>query len=338
MKKLDKDKLRSDATSDEQRARDAADNNEFMNASFHITVALQKYAKLSDSEKIQELKALQVEYNTKSDPLQKFEISVTLDDEQRAELDRLINSFSDKPTLAENLLMMARAKVLVPRLAEAQKNAETIRPITAQLVTQMLINDDGHTLAYDDFDTTWLHENYGFAFNFTRSLLDTVVSNLITSGQYTHKEIMDIILSKGAYTADQLLKIDAILERRFADDYLSAVHMLTPLIEKTFMYISRLVGLDTITFSGKQTSTRNRNLSTDILSSKEYKEAWGDDFCYMLHFFLFEPMAHRFRHKIAHGDIKVGECNFSTFNVLFYFYIKMTLMVEIKEVSIKPTK
>lgn len=334
MNASEKDNLKKAAKSDESRAKEAAKNGEFMSASFHITAALKKYTTLNDSKKIQELKNLQVEYNQKAEPLQSHEVSIPLDDNMRSELDKLINSFTDKPNLEENLQRVVKSGVLVPRLEEAKKNAKNIRPVTAQLVTHMLIDDDGHTLSYDDFDSTWLHEHYGISFNFSRDILNTVISNLISKGQYEHNAIMNLIAGKRLYTTDQLLKIDAALERRFANDYLSAVHILTPLIENLFMSISRGVGLDTITFGGKQTSTRDKTLSTNILLSKEYGEAWGTDFCYMLNFFMYEPMAARFRHKVAHGDIKVNECNFSSFNVLFYFLIKMTLMVDVHEVQV----
>jgi hypothetical protein len=330
----EKDKLRKSAVVDESRAIESANNGEFMNASFQITSALQKYTKLGDSEKIQELKKLQVEYNQKSEPLQSHKVSIPLDDNMRAELDKLINSFTDKPTLAENLLRVAKSAVLVPRVEEAKKNAKNIRPLTAQLATHMLIDDDGHTLSYNDFDSTWLQQNYGISFNFSRDILNTVISNLIAKKQYNQEAIMNIIVDRRLYTAGQLIKIDAALERRFANDYFSAVHILTPLIENLFMSISRNVGLDTITFGGKQTSTRDKTLSSKILLSKEYGGAWGTDFCYMLNFFMYEPMAARFRHKIAHGDIKMNECNFSSFNILFYFLIKMTLMVEVHEVKV----
>lgn len=330
----EKDKLRKTAASDESRAVEAAKNGEFMNASFQITSALQKYTKLGDSKKIQELKKLQVEYNQKAEPLQSHEISIPLDDNMRAELDSLINSFTNKPTLAENLLRVAKSAVLVPRVEEAKKNAKNIRPVTAQLVTHMLIDDDGHTLSYDDFDSTWLQEHYGISFNFSRDILNTVISDLIAKKQYNQEAIMNVIVDRRLYTTSQLLKIDAALERRFANDYFSAVHILTPLIENLFMAISRNVGLDTITFGGKQTSTRDKTLSSNMLLSKEYGDAWGTDFCYMLNFFMYEPMAARFRHKVAHGDIKMNECNFSSFNILFYFLIKMTLMVEVHEVKV----
>ena len=329
----EKDKLRKSAAGDESRAVESADNGEFMNASFQITSALQKYTKLGVSEKIQELKKLQVEYNQKAGPLQSHKISIPLDDDMRTELDNLINSFTDKHTLAENLLRVAKSAVLVPRVEEAKKNAKNIRPLTAQLATHMLIDDDGHTLSYNDFDSTWLQQNYGISFNFSRDILNTVISDLIAKEQYNQEAIMNVIVDKRLYTTSQLLKIDAALERRFVNDYFSAVHILTPLIENLFMSISRNVGLDTITFGGKQTSTRDKTLSSNILLSKEYGDAWGTNFCYMLNFFMYEPMAARFRHKVAHGEIKMNECNFSSFNILFYFLIKITLMVEVHEVK-----
>lgn len=326
-----KDKLKKAATSDESQALASAQIGDFMSASFYITAALQKYTRLNDSKKIQELKGMQVEYNQKSGPLQSHEISIPLDDDTRNELNKLIDSFTNEPSLASNLYRMAKSTVLVPRLEEAKKNAKNIRPITAQFARHMLVDDDGHTLSYDDFNATWLLQHYGISFDFSRRIIDTVISRLVANNQYTRDSIMNTIASKHLYSTEQLLKIDAALERRFADDYFSAIHIVTPLIENIFMSLSGKVGLDTITFGGKQTSTRSKNLSTNILLSNEYGEMWGSDFCYMLNFFMYEPMGTRFRHRVAHGDIKMEECNFSTFNILFYFLIKMSLMVEVHE-------
>ncbi len=334
MKAENKAKLKKQADSERERALEAAKNNEYMSAAFHAASALRSYNRLNDSEKIQELKALVVEYNSKSEPLKKFDISVPFTKKQQDEWEELLSSFVSKDTLADNLFIVGKSRVLLPRLEEAKKNAKNIRPITAQLATHMQMGNDGHIISYDNFDNSWLNENYGFQVNLTMSILDIVFSRLVASKQLTRDAIMDIFVSKNTYTTDQLLKIDAALERRFEGDYFSAVHIITPLIENIFMYLSRLVGLDTITFNGKQTSTRNKNLSSDILQSKEYGEMWGTDFCYLLSFFLYDPTAHRFRHKIAHGDIKMNECNFTTFNMLFYILLRMTMMIEVKEVQV----
>lgn len=331
MKADNKEKLQQRADSERKHALEAAKNGEYMNAAFYAASALRSYSKLNDSIKIQELKALVVEYNSKSGPLRKFDINVPFTRKQQDEWEELISSFHSKDTLAENLYRVGKSRVLLPRLEEAKKNAKNIRPLTAQLATHMQMDDDGHIISYDNFDASWLNENYGFQVNLTMSILDIVFSRLVLNEQFTRDSIMEIFVSKDTYTVDQLLKIDATLERRFEDDYFSAVHILTPLIENVFMHLSRLVGLDTITFNGKQTSTRNKNLSADILQSKEYSEMWGIDFCYLLSFFLYDPTAHRFRHKVAHGDIKMSECNFTTFNMLFYILLRMTMMIEVKE-------
>jgi len=335
MKSEDKAKLKKQADSAYRRALSEAKIGEYMNASFHAASALQSYGKLNDSEKIQELKKLVVEYNSKSEPLLGHKIEVPFSKEMRDEFEKIIDSYSDKDTLTENLYHIAKSKILLPRFEVAKKNAKNIRPITAQLATHMQLGDDGHIVSYDDFDGTWLNENYGFQVSLTMSILDLAIAQLIEKNQLTREALMDIFLNKKVYTSDQLLKLDAALERRFEDDYFSAIHIITPLIESLFMHISRLVGLDTITFNGKRTSTRNKNLSSDILSSKEYQDKWGKDFCFLLSFFLYDPAARKFRHKIAHGDVKMSECNYSTFNMLFYIILKMTMMVEMSEVEIE---
>jgi hypothetical protein len=96
------------------------------------------------------------------------------------------------------------------------------------------------------------------------------------------------------------------------------------------MGLSAAVGLDTIAYSGKSISTRNATLSPAILKSKEYQSAWGEGFCVMLNFFLLDAKGYRFRHKVAHGDIQVNECNMTTFNLSLYFFIKLVWMIEIK--------
>jgi len=186
-------------------------------------------------------------------------------------------------------------------------------------------------VSFDNFENDWLRDNYGFQMDLSIKFLNAVFSELITKGQFNEENVMNNVVDKQIFNAEYLLKLEAALERRFAGDYFSAIHILTPLVENTFISLSKLVGLDTYTYNGKTVSTRNSNLSPEMLRSKEYQDTWGEDFCIMLNFFLLEPNAYRFRHKVAHGEITMTECNFTTFNVLFFFVIKMTLMIKVEE-------
>lgn len=323
---------KKEADSLKAQTLEAAKIGDFQNASFCSVKSLKLYGEAGDKRGIAELKKLTVEYNKETEKLmQVHEFSIDLDEKTRNEIQELIKKLTQEKTLAVNLEHLAKTGAVVPSFKVAQKNAKEIVPITAQFVTHMGIGADGHLSSFDDFENDWLRDHYGFQMDLVTKLLNSIFSELITKKQFIEKGIIDIVLAKGIFNTDHILKLQIALERRFTDDYFSAVHILVPLVEKTFMTLSGLVGLDNISFNGKTTSTRNSNLSPDILMSKEYQVMWGEDFCHMLNFFLLDARAYRFRHKIAHGDITVPECNFTSFNILFFFIIKMILMVRVDD-------
>lgn len=313
------------------QALEAAKNEEYLGASFYAAQALKLYGEAGSKAGVAELKKLVIGYNKKAEAnFQTHEFSIPVDEKTRDELQKIIKSFTKAASLADNLERLSKSRVIVPRFATAQKNAKEIVPVTAQLVTHMGIGDGGHLASFDDFENDWLRDNYGFQMGLSLQFLNAIFSELIIKGQLNQENIMNSVVDKRIFRTEYLLKLDAALERRFAGDFFSAIHILSPLVENTFMSLSKLVGLDTYTYNGKTVSTRNSNMSPDMLKSKEYQDMWGDDFCIMLDFFLLKPNAYRFRHKVAHGEITMAECNFTTFNILFFFIIKMILMVKIE--------
>lgn len=312
-----------------KRAVEAAKRNNFLDASFNIALALRLYGEASNSNGIREAKRLTVEYNKKAEEqMQTFEYAVEIDQETKDQLEALIKELTKASTLKANLERIVKSRVLVPRFATAVKNAKEIVPLTAQITTHFSIGEEGHLASLDNFDNEWLAYHYRNQLKITMGILDESISRLISSQQFTEKSIMEVVINRRLLNANSLLKLQTVLERRFTNDYLSALHLLIPLVEKTFMSLSGKVGLDTIAYSGKTISTRNATLSSAILKSTEYQEGWGSDFCIMLNFFLLDADGYKFRHRIAHGDITVDECNMTSFNLAFYFFIRIVMMVE----------
>jgi len=313
------------------QAIDEAKLGNYMSASFHMASALKLFGEAGDKHGITESKKLLIEYNRKAEEqMQDHEFSVELDDKTRNALQEVLESLTKSKKLGENLELIAKSYALVPSLKVAQKNAKEIVPVTAQLVTHYGIGDEGHLASLDNYEESWFAENYNFGMNMSRMLLNSIFSKLILNKQFNEKNIMGIVASKEIFNGEYLLKLKIGLERRFAGDYFSSLHILVPLFEKTFMSLSGLVGLDNIAYNGKTISTRNTMLSSDILMSKEYQAMWGEDFCYMLNFFLLDAGGYRFRHKIAHGDITVSECNFTSFNLMIFFILKALLMIKVE--------
>lgn len=329
-KKMNNTQKDDKAASLKEQALEAASNNEFLSAAFFAAQSLKLFDEAGNKAGVSEMKKLVVEYNTKAEPeMQEHKFSVELDKEAQNGIKELIDFLTKSDTLAENLERIAKSKSVIPNFATAQKNAKEIVPVSAQIVTHMGVGASGHLASFDDFENDWLRDHYGFQMDISIKLLNAIFSELITKGQFNEDNIMQNVVDKRIFRAEYLLKLQAALERRFADDYFSSIHILTPLVENTFISLSNLIGLDTYTYNGKAVSTRNSNLSLDMLKSKEYQEMWGEDFCYMLGFFLLEPNAYRFRHKVAHGEISMSECNFGSFNILFFFVIKMILMIKL---------
>jgi len=314
-----------------KQALAAAGSCEFLGASFYAAQALKLYSEAGNKTGVTQLKKLVIEYNKKAEAnFQTLEFSIPIDEKTRDELQNIIDGLTQADNLLDNLERLSKSRVIVPRFATAQKNAKEIVPITAQLVTHMGIGNDGHLTSFDNFENDWLRDNYGFQMDLSMKLLNSVFSELITKGQLNQENIMNVVVRRQIFHSEYLLKLEAALERRFAGDYFSAIHILTPLVEKSFVSLSNLLELDTFTYNSKTVSTRNSNMSPDMLKSNEYQDMWGDDFCIMLNFFLLEPNAYRFRHKVAHGEIIMSECNFTSFNILLFFVIKMIMMIKIE--------
>lgn len=321
----------TDARNHLNTARESAKAGDYMQASFYAAKSMKLFGDAGDSDGLKEAKSASVEYGKKAeDQLKEFEFSIDLDEDAVNEIENFVDDIINSNDIKESLEKIAASRLLETDYKTAQKTASEIVPITAQLVSHISYSDEGHVRSLDNFEGEWLAENYDFQVQLSTMLLNTIFSRLIMSGKLDKDEIIKVISDKGLFTGSHILKLEVILERRFHNDYFSAIHILVPFLEKTFMSLSSIVGLDTVTYKGGKVSTRNANLSSTLLQSEEFQSLWGSNFCLLMDFYLFNENGYRFRHKVSHGDISLQECDFTAYNMLFYFLIKMCMMVALK--------
>jgi hypothetical protein len=126
----------------------------------------------------------------------------------------------------------------------------------------------------------------------------------------------------GLLPDEQLKILDIGLEKYFKQDYVSALHILIPQFESFFLSASEKFGIDVISLNRtKEISTQPRTLGDTLLDKPEFQEVWSKDLCEQIKFILFEPLGYKFRHKIAHGEIKLTECNYQTTNLIVYLFL-----------------
>jgi len=328
-KNLAKSLVRKQVKEDIHTAKLLANDGDYLEASFRIAKSLNVLGNLGDKALLKEAKALSVAYNKEAEKLlTTHEIIPDIDPKIIDGLEDYVVQLTKSSVLKKNLERMTASRLLVPRYDEAVKNAKKIVPLTAQLVTHITYGDNGYLKSFDNFSSDWLFEHYNIQLNLSMSMINMAFSRLYRNNQFDTKPLMDVISGRGMYGLDQLLRIRTILDHRFSGDYYSAICLLVPLLDKTFMSLSGVLGIDTYTFGNKLTSTRGKTLSSPMLNSKECQKVWGKDFCIMLDMFLFNEDGYKYRHRVAHGELALPEYSYTYFNLIFYFLIKISFMVK----------
>ncbi|MCX6727567.1 MAG: hypothetical protein NTX11_02015 [Candidatus Saccharibacteria bacterium] len=309
-------------------AKQQAGKGDYLGASVNIAQALNIAGLLGDKKLLSEAKKLSVTYNTEAEKLlTDHSISIDIDKKTKDAFDDHIKVLTSSRSLYVNLSRIASSRLLVPRYDEAVKNAHNIVPVTAQFVTNITYGDNGHLKAFDKFESTWLIENYNIQLNLTFNMLNVLFSRLRRKKQVSTEQLINVLVRRKMYNREQFMKVWSALNYGLMGDYYTSISLLVPIVERTFLDLSTVVGIDTYSYGSKNISTRGKPLSSHILNSKEYQDVWGKDFCIMLDLFLYNEDGYKFRHRVVHGELGLAEYSFTTFNMLLYILIKMSFMI-----------
>jgi hypothetical protein len=214
-----KDNKSEEALRHKELAAEAAARNDYLSASFNLALALKLYGQASDRQGVKATKKLMIDYNKKAEEqMQTHEYGIELDEDTKNELEAFIKDLTKANTLAANFKRIIKSRALIPSFAKAQKNAKEIVPLTAQIATHFTIGDEGHLASFDNFDNDWLAFHYQNQLKLTMVILDEAFTKLSASDQLNEKNVMDAVASRQLLRVDTLLKLETVLERRFAGD------------------------------------------------------------------------------------------------------------------------
>jgi hypothetical protein len=152
----------------QQRAR----ADDYMAASMYTAQALKAAQYLADKAAIAKLKPQLIEFNKKA-VYQEFDYSVEL---PKDEINALINRYVNEPAGEISLFKLAYSKLFVPDSDEIAKSAQETLPITTQIVTQHVVDNEGNTVSIDDAENHWRWERYGDNQQFRTRLLGVILA------------------------------------------------------------------------------------------------------------------------------------------------------------------
>lgn len=312
-----------------KQAQDSEIKSDFFSASHYLKEALKVARNLGDSSLIKLCKNKIVEMNRKSmDVFQELkieqqipieEIHKVIDPILEGDLETILNKIGADP-------------LLFPKMNHVEESARKSMPISFQIANLSVISPEGHLVkGGDNSNYSWIMEIYGIHQGFIIEMyLKRIFESLVERG-FNEKNLAAYLESKKIFPKNNLDIISTGINRYFANDYISALHILIPQFENVFLSISEKLGVDIVALnSGKDISTRLKILSAEYLNSEIFQIKWHRDFCEQIKFVLFDPLGYMLRHKVAHGQITTKECTLQMTNLILYFFLVLASRINIK--------
>lgn len=313
-----------------KQAQDAESASDFFTAAHYYKEALIAARDLGDSQNIILCKKKVIEMNQKSkDSFKEFSVEQNIPNE---EINKVVNPILEG-NLEEVLRKIGRHPFLSPAIQQVEESARGSMPIAHQIASLSAISSSGHLVkGGTDGNYSWVMQMYEMQQGFIIGLYLSRIFNGLVSKGFSEESLLAYLRSRNIFLESNLSIIAVGIKRYFAEDYVSALHILVPQFENVFLFISEKLGIDVVALNrGEEVSTQLKTLSTKHLISEAFQGKWGRDFCEQLKFVLFEPLGYMLRHKIAHGQMTKEECTFQITNLILYFYLVLAARVGIKQ-------
>jgi hypothetical protein len=137
-------------------------------------------------------------------------------------------------------------------------------------------------------------------------LLAAIMFPLRDEGLFTHAGVMDVVRDSALIGDQDLMLIDRGVERFFAGDNASSIHLMVPRLEAAIRGVMDKLGMAT-TRQHRDGTTRELDLHS-VLAVPELVQALGANDAYLFKLMLVDSRGPRFRHRVAHGNMTAAEC------------------------------
>lgn len=315
-----------------EKANDLETNGDFFAASFYYKEALRSAIKTNDSTSIKILKNKLVEVNKKSIKSGKDFKEISIEHEVNEDEAKILEEFISKLTsltdIDDVLKKIGNSLSFCPKLNVVKEMAKKTTPISYAFASTSTISSEGHLVSGgDNGNVSWFMQMYDLSQKIIINLyLTPLLKKLLTltggGATLTFDSVFDYFQKTNIIESRNVELIKIGLKDYFFGDYVSCLHVLIPQFESVFLGLSEKCGIDIVALDQKiGIATRTKTLSDRYLSSEEFINIWGEDFCFQIKFVFFEPLGYKLRHKIAHGEILKEECNFDNCNLVIYFFL-----------------
>jgi hypothetical protein len=234
-----------------------------------------------------------------------------------------------KPLLEANsidvLPMLSSYPDLTPNIDELREQAKHMgeeAPLTSILGKTQIrdgrIIDQTPPFSNEDALSTQL----GFWFQSHAQLLDIIFYRLKGTRQITRDSLLTHLQTWEFVDERDLPFLEKGINHYFADDHVSALHLLVPRIEHMLKSTFEQTGVPSVAVPNER-QIREQTFG-DFLRREDVRNTLGESIWYYLYFALVDESGLNLRNDIAHGWIELESCNRVTVQISLYCILQLT--------------
>ena len=255
------------------------------------------------------------------------------------QIEAAVTPFLEPPTLRECLQRLGASLLPSPQRAEEWANSRQEEGSLMSLLGTSILGDGMNIGSYSSEEATWQVEfnralDFDIFFN-TSLLLPRIFERLRLERGLSPDTLRDYLDESGSIEPDNLPLIERGLERYFAEDFASALHLLVPQLEDVIRHLFERVGLPPAKLADRDTNGWQYETFGALLdrADKELPGLLPRELRVYIGRTLSEVTGWNLRNTIAHGMIKMQRCNRATTETVLHLYLSLALFQEITQLE-----
>lgn len=246
-------------------------------------------------------------------------------DIDRAELEAMVLPFLQMEP-AEVFERLSRMSYLVPNIDQLEQQASQADEefIFTRLASHTILRDGrkvDETPAMGSNDRQFLF-HLGLWFQLHGHLLDFIFYRLKQEDRFTADTFIAHLNNWDFLDDTDMPFIEVGLERYFAEDYVSALHVLVPRIEHMMKSAFEQSGLPSVAVKSKR-QIREQTFG-DFLRRGDVRQIIGESIWYYFSYSLLDERGLNLRNDVAHGWIQESGCNRVSVQIVLFAILLVT--------------
>jgi len=287
--------------------------------------AMQFYSQNGLTEKIKEMKVkIRQSYEQSIKEMKLISIPMEVPKEK---IDILIKPFLEI-NIMDALELISKSENLFPDLnaiQEQTKKQEKDFPLQFLLDKSILDDDKKVMQAVEDNDNFKMAYDsiYMVHLNIRNTLFLTgVIDKLIRVKGLTADKFIQKVISWSLMPSQNISFIELGIRKFFEKDYISSLHILVPQFESCLRRMFSQAGFATTSI--KRGMVQHEETFNEFLNRDDVKEVLGESLHKCIQMIMVEQTGLNLRNKIAHGLIKVENCNKESNILILFLYLQIT--------------